>query len=138
MIGLTPGICTLLQSPAGVMLNNGHIINSMMLARYLIWLPVFDEVAITKLLYPDDLQDVPRAVELMFAIIEFSNSQRSIINNLFAPNVDTRADLQSIAPLSALLESILLPFTNVSLSLFKQFVLLSQYSHLTFAFFHAH
>jgi hypothetical protein len=134
MIGLNPGICTLLQSLAGVMLNNGRIINSMMLARYLIWLPAFNEVAITKLLYPDNPQDVPCAVELMLAIIEFSNSQCSIINDLFAPDVDTCADLQSIA----LLESILLPFTNVSLSLFEQFMLLSQYSHLTFAFFHAH
>jgi hypothetical protein len=138
MIGLNPGICTLLQSLAGVMLNNGRIINSMMLTRYLIWLPAFNEVAITKLLYPDNPQDVPCAVELMLAIIEFSNSQCSIINNLFAPDVDTCVDLQSIALLSALLESILLPFTDVSLSLFEQFMLLSQYSHLTFAFFHAH
>ncbi|KAG2114960.1 hypothetical protein BD769DRAFT_1629965 [Suillus cothurnatus] len=77
--------------------------------------------AITKLLYPDNPQDVPRAVELMLAIIEFSNSQCSIINDSFAPDIDTHMDLQSIALLSALLESILLPFTDVSLSLFKQF-----------------
>ncbi|KAG1862950.1 hypothetical protein C8R48DRAFT_748149 [Suillus tomentosus] len=131
-------ICTLLRSPAGVILNNGRIINSMMLARYLAWLPAFDEAAVTKLLYPDDPQDVPRAVELMLAVIEFSNSQHSIINDSFSTDVDTRADLQSIALLSALLESILLPFTDVSLSLSEQFVLLSRYSHLTFAFFHAH
>ncbi|KAG2116646.1 uncharacterized protein F5147DRAFT_649104 [Suillus discolor] len=91
-----------------------------------------------KHIFKRDPQDVPRAVELVLAVIEFSNSQHSIMNDSFSTDIDTRADLQSIALLSALLESILLPFTDVSLSLSEQFVLLSQYSHLTFAFFHAH
>ncbi|KAG1813664.1 uncharacterized protein BJ212DRAFT_1482561 [Suillus subaureus] len=135
---LNTGICTLLQSPAGVVLNNGRIINSMMLAWYLVWLPAFDEAAVTKLLYPDDPQDVPCAVELMLAIIEFSKSRHAIVNDSFSTNIDTHTDLQSIALLSALLESILLPFTNLSLSLSEQFMLLSRYSHLAFAFFHTH
>lgn len=52
----------LICSPAGITLNNGRIINAMMLLRYLIWLPAHDEASITKLLHPDDPQDVPRAI----------------------------------------------------------------------------
>ncbi|KAG1837066.1 hypothetical protein C8R48DRAFT_623007 [Suillus tomentosus] len=53
------GICTLIRSPAGITLNNGHIINAMMLSWYLIWLPAHDEASVTKLLHPDNPQDVP-------------------------------------------------------------------------------
>jgi hypothetical protein len=88
----------------------------MMLAHYLVWLPAYDEAAVTKLLHPDDPQDVPRAVELMLAIIEFSQSQCHVLNDLFSLEVDTHADLISISLLSARLESILSPFINVSLS----------------------
>ncbi|KAG1861685.1 hypothetical protein F4604DRAFT_1929762 [Suillus subluteus] len=131
-------ICTLLWSPAGVVLNNGRIINSMMLAWYLVWLPAYDEAAVMKLLHPDDPQDVPRAVELILAIIEFSKLQHTIVADSFSTDIKTRADLQSITLLSALLKSIILPFTDISLWLSKQVMLLSRYSHLTFAFFHAH
>ncbi|KAG1796095.1 hypothetical protein EV424DRAFT_1334292, partial [Suillus variegatus] len=131
-------ICTLLQSPTGVVLNNGRIINSMMLARYLVWLPAYDEAAVTKLLHPDDPQDVPHAVELILAIIEFTKLQHTTVADSFSTDIETRADLQSITLLSALLESIVLPFTNISLSLSEQVTLLSRYSHLAFAVFHAH
>ncbi|KIK32160.1 hypothetical protein CY34DRAFT_111077, partial [Suillus luteus UH-Slu-Lm8-n1] len=131
-------ICTLIQSPAGIVLNNGRIINSMMLARYLSWLPTYDETAVTKLLHPDDPQDVPRAVELMLVVIEFTKTQNSLISDSFSIDVDTRADLASIALLSALLQSILIPFIDVELSLTQQFDHLSRYAHLAFAFFHAH
>ncbi|KAG2147916.1 uncharacterized protein EDB93DRAFT_1240582 [Suillus bovinus] len=77
-------ICTLIWAPGGIVLNNGHVINSMMLARYLVWLPAYDEAAVTKLLHPDDPQDVPRAVELMLAIIEFSKSQCHVLNDSFS------------------------------------------------------
>ncbi|KAG1858796.1 hypothetical protein DFJ58DRAFT_840379 [Suillus subalutaceus] len=113
-------ICTLLWSPTGVVLNNGRIINSMMLARYLMWLPAYDEAAVTKLLHPDDPQDVPRAVKLILAIIEFSKLQHTIVADSFSTDIETRADLQSITLLSALLESIVLPFTDISLSLSEQ------------------
>jgi hypothetical protein len=96
----------------------------MMLAWYLVWLPAYDEAAVTKILHPDDPQDDPRAVELILAIIDDS----------FSTDIETCADLQSITLLSALLESIILPFTDISLSLSKQVTLLSCYSHLAFAF----
>ncbi|KAG1837377.1 hypothetical protein DFJ58DRAFT_734422 [Suillus subalutaceus] len=131
-------ICTLIRSPAGIVLNNGRVINSMMLARYLVWLPAYEEAAVTKLLYPDDPQDVPRAVELMLAIIEFSHTQLHVTNDSFSLDIDTRADVASIHLLSKLLESILIPFIRVDLSLAQQFEHLSRYSHLAFSFFHAH
>jgi hypothetical protein len=110
----------------------------MMLAQYLSWLPTYDETAVTKLLHPDDPQDVPRAVELMLTVIEFTKTQNSLISDSFSIDVDTRADLASIGLLSALLQSILIPFINVELSLTQQFDHLSRYAHLAFAFFHAH
>lgn len=109
-----------------------------MLARYLVWLPAYEEAAVTKLLYPDDPQDVPRAVELMLAIIEFSHTQLHVTNDSFSLDIDTRADVASISLLSKLLESILIPFIRVDLSLAQQFEHLSRYSHLAFSFFHAH
>ncbi|KAG2356787.1 hypothetical protein BDR07DRAFT_1380568 [Suillus spraguei] len=93
---------------------------------------------LTKLLHPDGPQDVPHAVELMLAVIEFSKSQHTLISNSFSINIDTCANLTSISLLSTLLQSILIPFINVDLSLSQQFEHLSCYVHLTFAFFHAH
>jgi hypothetical protein len=110
----------------------------MMLVHYLVWLPAYDEAAVTKLLHPDDPQDVPRAVALMQAIIEFSTSQHHVTNNSFSLDIDTRADLASISLLGALFESILLPFIEVSLTLSEQFQYLSRYTHLAFSFFCAH
>ncbi|KAG2029221.1 hypothetical protein BDR03DRAFT_987893 [Suillus americanus] len=52
-------ICMLIWSPAQLVLNNGRVINLMVLLHYLVWLPAYDEEAVIKLLYPDDLQDVP-------------------------------------------------------------------------------
>ncbi|KAG1731439.1 hypothetical protein EDD22DRAFT_982574 [Suillus occidentalis] len=121
-------ICTLIRSPSGIVLNNGCIINSMMLACYLVWLPAYDEAAVMKLLHPDDPQDVPCAVELILAII----------HNLFSMDIDTHADLKSITLLSVLIESFLTPFINTMLSLFDQIQYLSRYSHIAFTFFHAH
>jgi hypothetical protein len=101
-------------------------------------LPAYEEAAVTKLLYLDNPQDVPHVVELMLTIVEFSNSQLHISNDSFSMDVDTCADVASIYLLSKLLESILLPFIHVKLSLSQQFESLSCYSHLAFSFFHAH
>ncbi|KAJ7670327.1 hypothetical protein B0H17DRAFT_1209427 [Mycena rosella] len=62
-------ICTLLRSQAGIILNNGRLINPAMLARYLIRLPSQTAETVHKLLFPNDPQDVPRAIELMQASI---------------------------------------------------------------------
>ncbi|KAG1863503.1 hypothetical protein C8R48DRAFT_560697, partial [Suillus tomentosus] len=138
ILKLDIGICTLIRAPSGIVLNNGRVINSMMLARYLVWLPAYDEAAVTKLLHPDDPQDVPRAVELILTVIELAKSQYDIVNDSFSVDIDTRVDLKSITLLSALIESFLTPFINTSLSLSEQIQYLSHYAHLAFAFFHAH
>ncbi|KAG1760015.1 hypothetical protein EDD22DRAFT_781732 [Suillus occidentalis] len=91
-----------------------------------------------KLLHPDDPQDVPRAIELILAIIQFSKPHHTLISDSFSMDIDTRADLKSITLLSALIESFLTPFIDTTLSLFDQIQYLSCYSHITFAFFHAH
>ncbi|KAG2143675.1 hypothetical protein DEU56DRAFT_870487 [Suillus clintonianus] len=132
------GFCTLIRSPAGITLNNGRLINAVMLARYLVWLPAYDEASVVKLLHLDDPQDVPRAIELMSAIIDLSKSQHTILNNSFSSDIDTCADLASITLLSSVIESILIPFINVDLSLTEQVQYLSRYTHLSFALFRSH
>lgn len=119
----------------GIVLNNGRVINSMMLAHYLVWLPAYEEAAVMKLLYPDDPQDDPWAVELMLAIIEFSNSQLHVANDSFSLDVNTRADVTSIYLLSKLLESILMPFICIDLSLSQQFLSTSAIIHTLLSHF---
>ncbi|KAG1837325.1 hypothetical protein DFJ58DRAFT_734444 [Suillus subalutaceus] len=130
--------CTLIRSAARIVLNNSRVINSMMLSRYLVWLPAYNEASVMKLLHPDDPQDVPRAIELMQAIVEFSKSQYSILNDSFSTDVNTRANLVSITLLSNLIESILVPFINTKLSLTEQVQSLSCYAHLAFSIFRVH
>ncbi|KAG2125172.1 hypothetical protein DEU56DRAFT_873149 [Suillus clintonianus] len=124
-------LCTLIRSPTGIVLNNGCVINTMMLSRYLVWLPAYDEASIMKLLHPNDPQDVPRAIELMQTI-------HTILNNSFSTDIDTHADLVSITLLSNIIESILVPFINPNLSLTEQVHYLSRYAHLTFTIFRVH
>jgi hypothetical protein len=110
----------------------------MMLSWYLLWLPAHDEASITKLLHPDDPQDVPHAIELMQAIITFSQLQYDSIDSSFSTNIDIRADLEAIKLLSNLIESILLPFIDPHLSLTHQVQYLSRYAHLSFSIFRTH
>ncbi|KAG2105516.1 uncharacterized protein F5147DRAFT_775291 [Suillus discolor] len=131
-------ICTLICSPLGITLNNGQVINAMMLSRYLVWLPAYDEVSVMKLLHPNDPQDVPRAVELIKAIIGLTESQRDFLNDSFSPNIDRRADLMSIVLLSDVIKSFLIPFINVNLSLTEQVQYLSRFTHLSFTLFRSH
>ncbi|KAG2068728.1 hypothetical protein BDR04DRAFT_976262, partial [Suillus decipiens] len=78
------------------------------------------------------------AIKLMQAIIEFSKSQKTILNDSFSSDINTHADLVSIMLLSSVIESILFPFTNINLSLMEQVQYLSCYAHLSFALFHTH
>lgn len=128
------GWCTLLRTRKGMKLNNGHSVTSAVLARYLAWLPEQDESSITKLLNPDDPQDVPRAVELMQAIISLSKLKVDTISG----DVGMCADMVAIKALGAILESLLVPFIDITLSLQEQVAFLSRYAHLTFTFFQLH
>ncbi|KIK31977.1 hypothetical protein CY34DRAFT_102431 [Suillus luteus UH-Slu-Lm8-n1] len=91
-----------------------------------------DESAVTRLLNPDDPQHVPRAVELMQAVIAVSKVKIDTITS----DVGMCADMSAITSLSAILESLLLPFIDITLSLQQQVSYLSCYAHLTFTFFH--
>ncbi|KAG1863130.1 hypothetical protein F4604DRAFT_2030060 [Suillus subluteus] len=118
----------------GMKLVNGHTVNRAVLTRYLSWLPDQDETSILKLLNPDDPQDVPRAIELMQAIITLSKNEFDTTTM----SVGECADIVAIKILGAVLESILLPFIDVTLSLHQQIAHLSRYAHLTFTFFRLH
>jgi hypothetical protein len=74
-------------------LCNGRVINPAVLTRLLARLPDQSADSVQKLLFPDDPQDVPRAVELMEAIIEF------LACDFGQVNADTAADLDSIRPI---------------------------------------
>ncbi|KAG2747872.1 hypothetical protein P692DRAFT_20694560, partial [Suillus brevipes Sb2] len=72
------------------------------------------------------------AVELMQAIIVLSKFK---INTITA-DVGMCADMSAIKSLGAILESLLLPFIDITLSLQQQVSYLSRYMHRTFTFFH--
>jgi hypothetical protein len=114
-------------------LNNGRAINSTMLERYLLWVDGIDEACALKLLYPDDPQDVPRAVELMNAVIALGDV------NLTQPGIDTNvdiiADFDAIRILSRILHSLLRPFIDITLSLTQQVISISCCAHLLYACF---
>ncbi|KAH9913947.1 hypothetical protein B0H21DRAFT_805153 [Amylocystis lapponica] len=121
--------CTLLRSHTGIVLNSGIIINPTFLARYLVRLEDQTPESVQSLLYPDDPQDVPRAVRLMQAII----SLRSLQLDSCDPSVV--ADLDAITLLGELVEAILQPFIDINMSLSEQVTCLSKFSHLSCAFF---
>lgn len=75
-----------------------------------------------------------RAIELMQAIIALSKNQF----NTATLCVGKCADIAAIKLLGAILESILLPFIDITLSLHQQIAHLSRYAHLTFMFFRLH
>ncbi|KAH9946904.1 hypothetical protein B0H21DRAFT_883457 [Amylocystis lapponica] len=109
--------CTLLRLQSGITLNNGRIVNPTILARYLTWLPGHDSSSVKKLLYPDDPQDVPRAVELMQAIVDLGKLELPVTADI---DVNVISDMDAIRLLGAMLEAILEPFANVEFSLTDQ------------------
>lgn len=123
------GICTLLRSVNGIVLGPGRVINPSFLTKYLVHLDNQDSESVQRLLYPSDPQDVPRAIDLMRAIV----SLRSL--HLSSQDPDTIADLDAIYLLSDLCESILEAFINPDLCLTEQVQYLSKFAHLSFSLF---
>ncbi|KAG1837067.1 hypothetical protein C8R48DRAFT_782809 [Suillus tomentosus] len=74
----------------------------------------------------------------MQAIVSLSKSQQASIDNSFSTDIDLHADLISVKLLSDIIESILLPFIDISLLLTEQVQYLSCYAHLSFAIFCSH
>ncbi|KAJ7031846.1 hypothetical protein C8F04DRAFT_1360484 [Mycena alexandri] len=105
------GICTLLRSPAGMAVNNGRIINPTMLARYLIRLPDQDTASVHDLLFPNDAQDVPRAVKLLLGVITLGDLDYG------AADPNTCTDIDALRLLAAITS--LATFSHLSFTLFR-------------------
>jgi hypothetical protein len=115
-----------------MMMNSGRIINRTMLERYFALLPGLTTEKIKSLLYPQDPQDVPRAVELLQTVIKLQDLEIPSATPAVA------ADLDAFRLLAELVEAILLPFTDTKASLSDQVKYLSKYAHLVFTLFRAH
>lgn len=81
---------------------------------------------------PADHQNVPKAVRLLRAVISLSDLDREQLDPT------RKKDHCMIKLLGTMLESLLEPFLDVSMSLSEQMTKLSTYAHLSFAMFHLH
>ncbi|KAJ7457020.1 hypothetical protein FB451DRAFT_1142947 [Mycena latifolia] len=122
-------ICTLLRSAQGIVLNNGRIINPAMLARYLVRLPDQTPESVQQMLFPHDPQDVPRAIELLQAVVAVGDLDYGIMD------ADTCSDVDALRLLGQVIKSILEPFINTGMSLTEQVTSLATYAHLSFTLF---
>ncbi|KAJ7311692.1 hypothetical protein DFH08DRAFT_918077 [Mycena albidolilacea] len=122
-------IFPLLRSTQGIVLNNGCVINPAMLARYLTGLPQYSPESVHKMLYPHDPQDIPRAIELLEAVLA--------VGKLDYGNMDanTCADVDALRLLGSVINAILEPFTNVHMNLKEQITSLSTFAYLSFTLF---
>ncbi|KAJ7616258.1 hypothetical protein B0H17DRAFT_901688, partial [Mycena rosella] len=121
--------CTLIRQPSGMCCDAGRVVNPFSLAQCLKLLPDHDDYSVHKLLNPNDPQDVPRAIDLIEAIIS--------LRDVLAPtnDVELAANLDSVRLLGHLLENLALPFITPELSLSEQIEMLSTYAHLSFVLF---
>ncbi|KAI6095363.1 hypothetical protein EDD17DRAFT_1469455 [Pisolithus thermaeus] len=88
-----------------------------------------------KLLFPDDPQDIPHAVELIRAIIcltKINPTKPPYTDHNGIPDVDTIIDFEAIKMLAQILHHLLKPFVNPTLSLSQQVSYISTCSHLLF------
>ncbi|KAJ7572768.1 hypothetical protein C8J56DRAFT_806547 [Mycena floridula] len=120
---------TLVRSFQGMVIDNGIKISPVILARYMVLLPDEDEASVFKLLNPDDPQDVPRALDLLEAIIGLRHIE------LVDSTPNSRGELESLQLFGYLLEGLVRPFTNPNLTLTEQVTGLSVYAHMSFVFF---
>ncbi|KAJ7812994.1 hypothetical protein B0H14DRAFT_2605409 [Mycena olivaceomarginata] len=130
--GTVAGFCTLLRSAAGIALNKGRIITPTMTARFLNCLPGRTPDSVQALLFPDDPQDVPRAIELMRAVVDVAALPDSAFGTIDAAK---RSDLDAFKLLGEVVKSLLDPFTRPEMSLTEQITSLSTFSHLSFAMY---
>ncbi|KAF8994753.1 hypothetical protein BDZ89DRAFT_1149926 [Hymenopellis radicata] len=124
------------------MMVNGFYINKSIVARWLERLPdhdwsevsiesllVWSERSIDSLLNPDDAQDVPRAVELLAAIIELQR-----LENLEMDPTEL-SEYRALRLLGETFKALLKPFITPTLSLSEQIESLILFSHLACALY---
>ena len=85
-----------------------------------------------RLLNPEDPQDVPRAIELLEAIVELQNVPFN------STNPGLVSDLDVLKLFAYMVEAFIRPFIEPTLSLTEQVTLLSRFAHMSFVFFHVH
>ncbi|KAK7012531.1 hypothetical protein R3P38DRAFT_3588444 [Favolaschia claudopus] len=120
---------TLVRQPSGMCVQDRQVVNPHFLAQCLDLIEKHDEKSIHKLLNPDDPQDVPRAIDLIEAII----SVRDITP--LSHNVDLTSTCDSVRLLGHVLENFMSPFISPEFSLSKQICTLSTCAHLIFVLF---
>jgi hypothetical protein len=107
----------------------GRVVNPHFLGQCLQLLEKHDEKTVHKLLNPDDPQDVPRAIDLIEAIISLREVEPPTYD------VDLTSTCDSVRLLGHVLESFTLPFISPDFSLGKQIRMLSTCAHLMFILF---
>ncbi|KAI0783374.1 hypothetical protein C8Q75DRAFT_810958 [Abortiporus biennis] len=123
--------CTLLRQQAGITLNNGRVVNALMLSYYFMHLLQLPETKVCNLVFTDDGQDVPKALEFIHTISQLCDIDLTPYSN----NINLLTDLDSIHLLSELLNSLVQPFINPSFNLSDQVTSLSKFAHLSFILF---
>ena len=125
------GFCTLLCSAQGLTVNN-VCINHTLLETWLVKLPDHTPQSVQALINPNDKQDVPRAIELLKAVISLAD----VSTTGFSPS-DWKVR-EALVLTGELFYSIMEPFINRNLTLLQQVTLLSKYAHLAFALYRQH
>ncbi|KAJ7861954.1 hypothetical protein B0H13DRAFT_1900306 [Mycena leptocephala] len=100
-----------------------------MLARYMTQLPDQTPDSVHKMLYPHDPQDVPRAIELLEAVVAVGKLDYANMN------ADTCADIDALRLVGAVIQAVLKPFINTKMSLTEQITSLATFAHLSFTLF---
>ena len=111
------------------------------LENYLTWLEDCDKEKAMRLLYPDDPQDVPRAIKLMRAVTRLGRIDPTVppyTEPGQIPDVDAYIDFETIGMLGDLFHNLLEPFVNPTLSLSQQVIHLSTFAHLLYLFYRSH
>ncbi|KIO02068.1 hypothetical protein M404DRAFT_47472, partial [Pisolithus tinctorius Marx 270] len=121
------------------LLNNGRLLTSKTFLCYFTWLDDMDEDQANKLLFPDDPQDVPHTVKLIWAIIrlaEINPAKPPYTQYGGIPDVDAVIDFKAIKMLAQILHHLVEPFINPALLLSQQVSYISTCSHLLFCQYH--
>ncbi|KAJ7192450.1 hypothetical protein GGX14DRAFT_380137 [Mycena pura] len=129
LIIMQPRDSTLVRRPSGMCVDAGRVVNPTFLGQCLLLLQDHDANSVHKLLNPDDPQDVPRAIDLVEAIIAVRNVE------VPARDVELVSTKYSVGLLGHVLENFTLPFITPEFSLSDQIRRLSTCAHLLFIHF---
>ncbi|KAJ7118192.1 hypothetical protein C8R44DRAFT_982874 [Mycena epipterygia] len=104
--------------------------------RCLLLLEDQDKTSVDLLLNPNNLQDMPRAIDLLKAIVALC--EQCMVINAPISNVELNSNLDCIGLFSYMVEALLNVFMVPSALLSFQLENLSLYAHLTFVCFHTY